>query len=103
MPSAVAFAGAGSCGVTGAGEAVARVGVAAALVALAPKDLPGNSAEASAARPAVNAAAPPSINRRVRLILPSAASRTNAELMGAPARSWLPAIVRMSCKAISYQ
>jgi hypothetical protein len=47
---------------------------------LAPNDLPGTSADASAASPAVIAAAPASIHRRVVEIRPSAASRSSDAL-----------------------
>lgn len=63
-------------------RAVAGVELVAAAWDFAPNDFPGSSAEASAANPAVSAATPAIIHRRVRLIRASAASRVSAASAG---------------------
>jgi hypothetical protein len=75
-PSCAALAGAGSAGVTAVGTL--ELGLAATVdrADFAPSDLPGRMAETSAANPAVRAAAATIIQRRVRLIRCSAASRS---------------------------
>jgi hypothetical protein len=93
MPSWAGLAGAGMAGVA---EPLARV-VWAVLRDPAPNDFPGSSAEASAARAAVSAAAPASIHRRVRLILSRAASRTSA-LFACEPSTWRIRVEGISCR-----
>jgi hypothetical protein len=101
MPSAAGPSGAGS---GGAGACAPR---AAGLLAItvewgfAPSDLPGSSAEASAARAAVNAATPAISHPRARPIRPSAASRSSAAEARSDRLRGSPGMAISSSKAIS--
>jgi hypothetical protein len=74
---------------------VGLAGVAATVRGFAPSDLPGTSADASAASAAVKAAAPASIHLRVVEIRPSAASRSSAAIALSDRPRWSPGMVMM--------